>query len=782
MNQKLFKLFFAGAGFSGAVAFGALLAAKNLPLAAHKSEFSSTSGKWVVSSDPGPTLPPIGRSLFDHLTSVEAGGGKKSQVIPYPFSNLIASIRTKLRPEAQAGGAGVRGVLIPLGRSLQRSASKPDFFRFPRAVIGVDGIPVQSASGSGMHLKDRLFVGFNEKAAALEVISYNEAAGRFEFQVVHDYREGGKPKAVYARRAVCLSCHQNAAPIFSDQPWQETNAHAEMQARLRSALTGAPASAFDGQKYMGLPIAVPESEPLGIDNAKFRANLIPATQFLWQRLCEGVDSSVEGSARCRARALALAMRMGFSNLLNEDSAFFYMRDVQESLAMLASGWQKLWPGGLLISSPRIPNRNPFEKPKDPNPFDVKSLEPKVADALADLIKSSNIPADLEPLNRREALDRWQAGRNDISGLANWLRQMASFLTEFDWKRIDHWSSRAAAAAGQRVLVKSVCAANASATNKISFECEPGPESLRLNGYISWTAEGRVTGAIESLAAKVTETCDAALGAEAQVCPTATNLTILGELAKEGEGLTAKMRAANRINILRSRLSDGNLIEGIAFKWTAASASQIEVTVAVLKDFAFIERALERAVKETVSGQANLFAKRPLRRTAVLAAIRKGLNVAAPAANECCENDDGMPAPQAEEGGTVIDQQLVNIAGSAAPFIKECSTCHQNSNGFPPNFLSGSLEQVRKQLSNCAERIWFRIHLYERPADQRSQAPMPPVAYLNSLQSNEGQWRQGPAYRSLKEAASTIFKEKGQSPPDLSTADYNALPPCLGNSF
>ena len=89
----------------------------------------------------------------------------------------------------------VKQVLIPLGRSLQRNAGAPDFFRYPRVVAAVDA---EAADSSGMPLKDRLFLGYHEKAAIIEVISYNEAAGRFEFQVVKDWSTGSK-----ASRLLC---------------------------------------------------------------------------------------------------------------------------------------------------------------------------------------------------------------------------------------------------------------------------------------------------------------------------------------------------------------------------------------------------------------------------------------------------------------------------------------------------------------------------------------------------------------------------------------------------
>lgn len=102
-------------------------------------------------------------------------------------------------------------MLIPLGRSLQRNASVGEAYRYPRVVAAVVGEPVPGAP----LLRDRLYLGYHEKTALLEVISYNDAAGRFEFQVVKDYRPGGAARVFHSRRVVCLSCHHGGGPIFS---------------------------------------------------------------------------------------------------------------------------------------------------------------------------------------------------------------------------------------------------------------------------------------------------------------------------------------------------------------------------------------------------------------------------------------------------------------------------------------------------------------------------------------------------------------------------------------
>ena len=63
------------------------------------------------------------------------------------------------------------------------------FFSFPRVVAAM------TADGGGQLLaKDRVYLGYQERAGVIEVISYNEAAARFEFQLVRNYRSASQAR------------------------------------------------------------------------------------------------------------------------------------------------------------------------------------------------------------------------------------------------------------------------------------------------------------------------------------------------------------------------------------------------------------------------------------------------------------------------------------------------------------------------------------------------------------------------------------------------------------
>ena len=336
-------------------------------------------------ADPGAQLPPEGRSLFDHLVS---DGGKYS--VPYPFESLVARIES--RCGMRSHDACVDAVLIPAGRSLQRAAAAPDFFRHPRVVVAVDR---EGTARAPVLLKDRLYLGFQEKSSLIEVISYNEAAGRFEFQVVRDYRAGATPRVAYANRVICTACHRNQGPIFSRASWDETNANPRI-ARLLSKTK----PAFHGVRVdRGIDI------PNAIDDATDRATLLAAYQLLWREGCAGAPQPI----RCRAALFTAVLQYKLAGGRGYDATSeSFQRDFARPFA---AQWAASWPQGLDIANADIPNRDPL--------FGDTPLQ---------------VSARFDPLEDRDPVETWTDGgeqtqRRLVAGLS-------TFLAESDARAID----------------------------------------------------------------------------------------------------------------------------------------------------------------------------------------------------------------------------------------------------------------------------------------------------------------------------------------------------------
>lgn len=388
------------------------------PYAQPTTQASSDSAvpPWVVDpTEPGTNLPPIGRSLFDFLITKNMSG-KKVYDIPFPFPALVARVESQLHSERTA--STLKRLLIPVNRSLQRRAGDGAFFTYPRAVLAVDTEDDSALGPAGMYLKDRLFIGYHEKTAVLEIISYNEAAGRFEFQIVDDYRAGGTPTVRYANRALCTACHQNQSPIFSRPMWDETNVNPKIAALL----------VHQRRQYHGFPVRQGVGVLQAFDDATDRANEISLAQLLWREGCEQAGQPKQ-SIRCRAELIELVLRYALSKRLGQDRQT--SEDPVEPPSFLAA-WRARWPHGLAIPNPDIPNRNPFRYVAV---SEFPGLSEVEATALEGREPRSQFRGPHEPTLPREPLEVWTVPDTPQT-IERVLAVFAQFFTKADLHRLN----------------------------------------------------------------------------------------------------------------------------------------------------------------------------------------------------------------------------------------------------------------------------------------------------------------------------------------------------------
>ncbi|TVO58616.1 hypothetical protein [Denitromonas halophila] len=344
-----------------------------------------------------------GASLFAQLMTPP---GQPVARITYPIEALVAQLRGQVSSGGGEAGDGLPLVLIPLGRSLQRhTAGAAHYFEAPRVVVAVTGEPTRTDRPL---LRDRLYLGYHEAAGVLEVISYNDSAGRFEFEIVDDYRDGATPRLRASNRGLCLACHQNAAPLFSRQTWDETSGNAAI-ARLLTAA---------GRDFYGLPWRHGVDVANAIDDATDRANLLSIAQTVWQHGCAHTDRPT--AVRCRARLLwrTLLDRLGSraSGRIADDPA----------LGPLAAHWTQHWPDGLPVPNPDIPNRQPFAATL---PWQALPTDP------AELRRVADVAERFDPLALRPPLGHWRA--NDAATLPNVIHALGQFIADVDIAALDN---------------------------------------------------------------------------------------------------------------------------------------------------------------------------------------------------------------------------------------------------------------------------------------------------------------------------------------------------------
>lgn len=595
--------------------------------------------EWVVDpDDPGADLPPVGRSLFDHLVTVEEDGRRTYQV-PFPFETLTGDIAARLRNTTTQR---LQKVLIPIGRSLQRNAASPHYFDYPRAVVTAEADPLERPGAPIMVLKDRLHLGYQPQAAAIEVISWNEAAGRFEFQIVEDYRDGGQPKVRYVPRELCVGCHQNHAPIFADEPWNESNSNPNI-ARLLEVIQ---------PSFYGISARVGLDIPGLIDFAVERGNYMPVYQRIWREGCGPNDTD---GAACRAGVLldALLFRLAANRHSSADHA--YRATIKRAQRQ---AWRANWPNGLAIPSGRLLDRDPFTEPELIKiRFHLGPVTPaRLLAELRDELPASELAIEdvLEPLYERPPHDvwSWPAGIGGWNGaIPSWfdgfIAGLADYFAPQDIARLDHHIYRQAVAAGRPTrdvsaactVTKTVsvidtpltfsCGGNASSGADFGFVLRAGLEGAGPMGRISEFNLGAVGGA----------------GDIEIVSGAATRIGTVWRAELAVRAVNGGFNAREQGPRIHARLANGETIHRVTLEWPDLNAGETGAgvgTVTLIDDFALIGEAVDWMVAETLAGRLDSLSNRAFRRVAVLAPIfdRLGMD----AQPWCCTDSAGFPAP------------------------------------------------------------------------------------------------------------------------------------------
>ncbi|MCP5445222.1 MAG: hypothetical protein H6968_19505 [Chromatiaceae bacterium] len=723
-------------------------------------QLDATAGRWIVApGEPGSDVPPVGRSLFDYLVT-DNSGPEPVYRVPFPFTALREGLERQLRKNAN-GSSGIRQVLIPLGRSLQRTAAAPDFFRYPRVVLAVDGEPQAQPHESGVFMKDRLYLGYLEKPGVLEVISYNESAGRFEFQIVSDYREGGKANVVYANRAVCTACHQNLTPIFARPLWGETNADPGIAALLEA----------ERRDYYGIPQRVGIDIPAAIDDATDRANRIPAVHLLWQQGC-GADPQSPAARSCRGKVLGFALQfrltksLGFSN---EESP-----EWKEFMQTFATNWRARWPHGLLLSSPDVPNRIPVPENGGVESATAATVS-KAADAGEErLHQQSHIPSALEPLRPRAPLEKWdvtQAAMELVTGVA-------SFFAQIDIERLNaRLFSLAQKDAVRHAGYRGECRLTAKPVTegavRLSFRCGAAAVGFNLGGRL-YLANGKLLrGTLDRLV----------VGKALPV----RELTLTGEaLEQTADGWRIRLGLAS--GALHGRLPDGDALKMLQLSWEGADPSagppgqikRARVELETVEDFAILKRAIS-AISESGDDARDALSDMPLRRIALVGALTEELGMQE--ITGCCLDAVNLPPLRLDKP----DKLAIDSGMDASPesvFFRRCSLCHRTNERFPPNFLAGDRDKVRANLAQCAERLYLRLSMWELPEERRTKTPMPPFQAFHQLGLEPEEWQGHPDLAALQGyAQKQLLSQTGRAPEleALVARGYENLRPCLAQA-
>jgi hypothetical protein len=529
--------FAAGAALGGPVAFG-------------------ESATLVLGPDaPGQELPAAGRSLFDELFATGAGYD-----VPYPFERLLDALNARVAP------ARAHTALIPLGRSLQRYAADPDYFGSPRLVVAIDADGVTAIDAPLM--RDRLFLGYQPAAEAIEVISYNETAGRFEFQEITDYGAGLVPRIGYAARDICVPCHQGHGPIFSRPLWSETNANPAVVEKLAAL----------GASYHGAPVREGVDALDDLDLSTDRANRVAVVNRLWSEGC-GEDAA---GAACRAALLKAALVYRLTGARTE----WRPAGMEQEAALLQDRVIRLWPGGLAIPSPDLPNRDPLAGIAAAQGVD-QILEPQ---------------GPVDPRSLRVAVLQWRPAADPATTFAAAARDVAGMFATADIV----WLDRRLAAQSEPVSRRStLCRLRRVALDgdgvELRAECNGG--DFTLAGFVTMAGAEIRGGRIDALTIR----------GEAAV----RRLRIGdGSIARDGDAEVIRLVPREDGAGLSARLLTGARLAAVTLRSGGESEATAEIDVVDDLD------ALDLAVGELLDTDA--LGPGPFRRRGVLAGLDQAL--------------------------------------------------------------------------------------------------------------------------------------------------------------
>ncbi len=688
-------------------------------------------GTWAVDpGDPGADLPPVGASAFDSVFSRVTPDGVVHD-IPFPFARLLKKL------EQAAGGNSMArspldSTLIPLGRSLQREAAAPDYFESPRIVVAVTGAPDSGVGPIGVPLKNRLFLGYQPRSETLEIISYNDAARRFEFQVVRDYGSRREPEARYARRALCASCHQNQAPMFPDASWGETTADRAVASRLQNL----------GPEFHGVPVN-DDRAVTAIDIAADEANLLPVYQRLWLEGCASTAAS--DVAHCRAGALLAMVQYRLSNSAGFDRAAPLYADGY--LPVQRRNWIDRWPDGLLIPNSNLPDRAPLMSPSP-----------------------SAVPVALDPLRHRPPMARWEvAAPRDLERL---VRGLSRELPDRQITLLDDYLRQAGGGATSRELRApcSVVRRGLSGRARLyRIECGIRPDesaTFQLQAQFQVTPDGNAEGEASSLGLDNSNYA---------------RRTLAGNMEATESGGRIVLRLVGNDGVTAIRAPDGNAVESFTLAWDQAvpeNAARFEAfgMLSIASDFEQVTAALEQLAADT-SSNSPLFDNRfdGIKFSKWLLA---GLGILSDPS--CCDVKL-TPEPRLDVGAGSTEAALsieLEHRGPLRTFSRYCGACHGSDTTYPPGFLHGDGDAVLSALRHCAERIYVRLSMWGLASDDQIVPPMPPMQGLSLVRTTADEWRRGESLERLTNYVEGMLVDEGRDPNALLESPYHATRACL----
>ena len=90
-------------------------------------------------------------------------------------------------------------------------------------------------------------------------------------------------------------------------------------------------------------------------------------------------------------------------------------------------------------------------------------------------------------------------------------------------------------------------------------------------------------------------------------------------------------------------------------------------------------------------------------------------------------------------------------------------------------------EVEANLTQCADRIFVRLSMWDITGPEQLEAPMPPAMHLLHQRIDPHQWTAHPDFQALRKGVeAAVQRTRGATfaPQNLLRLDYDTLPACL----
>lgn len=244
----------------------------------------------------------LGESVFEKIIK-DINGSKNNSRVIYPITSLVE----KLDEHIYHNENKVLGVISKSFNHQNKNifSNKAPFTIYSTFLEGKIDYQV----------KDRVFLIYHDHNNHLEVISYNEEEGRFNFLQVHNYSNSGENKLKKAKLNACMQCHKDLVPLHEKNNIIDSNNLPSIVSEIKNDDKNPRRLEKIGEDFIFNGVMLSQQKmnnELMINSIENSQKIIQFNQT-WKKIC-AYSSDIAEVKHCRANILYHAFILSLSPL------------------------------------------------------------------------------------------------------------------------------------------------------------------------------------------------------------------------------------------------------------------------------------------------------------------------------------------------------------------------------------------------------------------------------------------------------------------------------------